>query len=245
MKRSIGIFPTYSAPNTLQSTQNDRVNWAATLPVRGFTSTTWMDGALATRARIIAGIQQAVASVQSGDSLALVFCGHGSTYGGNQCIVGADLQPVRDYEIAAMLSLLPATAKKDIILNCCYAGTGSYAVPIAEKKAAPAIDQSIFPQVFTGKLKIPHETAYPQMDRSAIVPVWREWAACGPTQISYGGLINQKMNSLFTAYLAWALRNYPTKTAAELMAIVKPYVMAVKPAQVPQLTGPDQAAVPL
>jgi hypothetical protein len=245
MKHSYGIFPTYQTPNTLQATPNDRANWAATLPVRGFAGTTWLDGALATRTRIISGIQTAVSQVQSDDAFALVYCGHGSISGANQCIVGADLQPVWDYEIAAMLSLLPATAKKDIILDCCYSGTGSYAESLQDKKNAPVIDQNIVPHVFTGKLKIPRKAAYPQMNRSAIVPTWREWAAGGPNQITYGVLINQKMNSLFTAYLAWALRNYPTKTASELMAIVRPYVMAAKPAQVPQLTGPNQAVVPL
>ena len=245
MKRALGIFPAYAPPNNLAATVNDQANWSVTLPRRGFVPT-WLIGQVATRPQIISWIQQFVASVQPGDSAALVFCGHGATSGGHQCIVGSDLQPVWDHELQAMLSLTSPSAKLDVVLDCCYAGTGSYDREAEDRdpNAPPKIDQTIVPQVFKGKLKIPKNAVPPVDVAERTVPAWREWAAGSPTQITYGVMSGGKMNSLFSLFECWALRVYPTMIAVDIMNNVRQYVVAVIPSQVPQLTGMNLDQVP-
>lgn len=72
----------------------------------------------------------------------------------------------------------------------------------------------------------------------------RSWEACGPDQISWGVTFLGTMYSLFSFYLCQDLRNFPSKTAQEIIASVGANVMALKPDQVPQLEGSNLGSVP-
>lgn len=246
-KKALGIFPTYPGSYAIPATPNDRANWLDALPRRGFPTVATLDGAGVTRSAIIARIQQFVASLVAGDSVAIVYCGHGASVGGRQCIVGTDFQPVWDYEIKGMLSLLPPAVKADVVLECCYAGTGTYdAMFSRDPVAPPKVDEHVKPVMFNSKNLALSALSKDAASRGTIVipPRWREWAACGPTQNNYMAQFGGKWMCLFTVYLTWALKTYPTMSAAQLIEIVKPYVIRFAPNQTPQLTGASLEQVP-
>jgi len=72
----------------------------------------------------------------------------------------------------------------------------------------------------------------------------RLWAAGKENQVDHAGMSGGVLRSVFSLYLCWALRAYPTKPASELMAIVAAYVTRAFPDQTPVLKGPDLSQIP-
>lgn len=72
----------------------------------------------------------------------------------------------------------------------------------------------------------------------------RLWAAGRENQLDHAGMSGGVLRSVFSLYLCWALRAYPTKTAIEIMAIVAAYVTRAFPDQTPVLKGPDLSQIP-
>lgn len=253
------MVPGYQAPYTSPAAPNNTNLWKGTLPKRDITPPSLCVGAGATRAGIISSFQYFISRQYYGDVGVAVFCGHGATDGVNQCIVGSDLQPVWDFEIQAMMALKAPGARVHIITDCCYAGEDTTSVLSVPKVSrpdplkAPKIDENVRPDGFKfsdlrpikGKLLA---VPYKEGEQMAVPPSINHthWAAGGPNQITYivssGGL----WYGLFSLYAAWVLgaTSLKTKTATELMSIIKSYVMAAVPAQVPQLEGINQDMIP-
>lgn len=72
----------------------------------------------------------------------------------------------------------------------------------------------------------------------------RTWCACGAGQLAWWGYSAGLERSIFSLYLCYALRQYPTKTAAQIMPLVKGWVTAMIPGQTPQLDGPGTSVIP-
>jgi metacaspase-1 len=247
----IGIGSSYPDPYKIYSPPNDINNWKNTLQnKRGFTSISTLLESSATRANILYYTTNFINGLQSGDSGVIVFCGHGSNVqdlngdepdGRDECFVSVDMRAVTDDDIGAILALVVSGVKLDIVLDCCYAGTGTRSVLIACEDV-PRIDNNIRPLTFNGKLKKSSGKA-----TKAIVPVdlnHRLWAACAYNETSYEVLSGGLWQSCFSLYLCWALRVYPTKTSTEIMNIVSGYVTTVIPGQHPQLEGTNLGLVP-
>ena len=238
----ISIGPEYPAPYQIYSPPNDANNWAATLQSRGF-SISRLQGANATKGNILSQLNQFIISTLPTDNAVVGFFGHGSYVtdtsgdepdGKDECFVSVNMQAVTDDEIRSILSQLRPGAKLDVVLECCYSGTGTR----APKSGVPHFDL-VTPQNMAGPLKATKP--------KAIVPVGsmnhRLWATCADNQISYGGISGGLMQSVFSLYACWVIRNNPSKNATELMNIIAPYVQAVAP-QNPQLEGINLTAIP-
>lgn len=114
---------------------------------------------------------------------------------------------------------------------------------IASVEILPICDdamQSIFSQT-DRPLDVVLDCCYP--DNSNIITK-RLWAAGTESQYAHTGTVSGVKYSIFSLYLCWALRAYPTKTASEIMAIVAYYVTAKCPDQTPQLIGIGLSQVP-
>jgi len=185
----IEIGPEYPDPYKIYSPPNDLTNWRSALQTRGFTLIVTLTGLAATRAAIITQSLQFVQSLQSGDSGALVFIGHGSQVADtnrdeadhlDEYFVTAQLEAVTDDDIRGVLAQLRPGAKLDVVLECCHAGTGTR---VPRPGDAPKVD-CFMSQAMAGPVKIKP----PQV--KAIVPVGsmnhRLWAACADNQVSYG-----------------------------------------------------------
>lgn len=72
----------------------------------------------------------------------------------------------------------------------------------------------------------------------------RLWAAATEYQYAHVGFSGGLIVSLFSLYMCWALRNYPNKTASEIMALICPYITRIAPDQTPQLLGQNLGQVP-
>jgi len=93
-----------------------------------------------------------VRDTRAGDVLTVVYSGHGSTVrdddadegdGRDECLVGADLAPVPDDALRAVLAALPARVGCTVVLDCCHSGTGARLVgpvlrPGARVRLVPA-----------------------------------------------------------------------------------------------------------
>lgn len=72
----------------------------------------------------------------------------------------------------------------------------------------------------------------------------RLWSAALESQLDHTVISGGLQYSVFSFYLCWALRNYPTKTASEIMALIAPYVTRMFPDQTPQLKGQNLGQIP-
>ena len=229
----IGIGSSYPDPYKIYSPPNDVANWTRTLQGRNFTISTLLEQN-ATRNNILNGMRSFVASLYSGDSGVIGLFGHGSYVtdhngdeadGRDECYVSVDMQAVLDDDIRGILNNLRTGVKLDVVMDCCYAGTGT--------------------RMFINNIKdlrihsIPGPLKSPKQPK-VIVPVsmnHRLWAACADNQTSWEVSSGGIRYALFSLYLCWAIRTYPTKNATDLMNLVAPYVQAAVSSQVPQLEG--------
>lgn len=236
----VGIGRAYPDPYKVNGPINDISNWTYTLQNRGFSILQLVEYS-ATRNNILNALYVFIRSLQPGDSGIIVLGGHGSYVtdinrdepdNRDECFVSVDVLPITDDTLRAITSTKKSGVTLDIVLNCCYAGTGTRAT-----KNNTYETYSIPGPLKSDKAKL-----------GAVVPVssmnHRLWAACADNQTSWGVIYNGTIQTLFAIYLCWAIRKYPDKSATELMNIVAPYVQAVNPDQVPQLEGINLSNVP-
>jgi len=253
MKRALIVGPTYPPPYQLAATPNNIANWINTLNQRGFSNRVVLQGNLPVQ-QIRNAIEAIIASTGPIDQSAIILLGHGGRLvdtsgdeldGYDECFAASDLQPICDDWLKSRLALLPTGARMDFVSDICYAGTSTDIVRAASgKECAPEIDspiQRLANVPFRGPRKATKATA------RAIIPGaanHRLWAACGPSEFAYTCLSGGLWHSLFSLYLCWALRAYPTKTAIDLMNLVSGYVTLAAPGQHPQLEGSNLTAIP-
>jgi hypothetical protein len=240
-KKALIIGPAYAPPNDIQSTAQDIINWTNTLQTRGYNLITKVIGLAATRSAIITATKAFLSGLQSGDRAAIVRLGHGYRIPGNEpdgwdeCFVASDLGLITDDEMAGMLMTANPNAIIDVVNDFCYAGTSSIGAPIIDSP-------NIRSQAYIGKIEYRSEArVYPKVPT---ILKQRHWDAGKEDEITYGVLSGGKWNSIYSLYLCWALRNYPTKTASEIHNIVAGYVTLNIPAQHPQLNDYQIGQVP-
>jgi hypothetical protein len=238
MKRALIVGPSYPAPYTLLATANNIQNWTVTLQARGFGMRTILAGQQS-RGQIQAAIQGFIASLGPADSGALVLLGHGGRVadssgdeadGYDEAFAASDIQPITDDWLRGAVASC-ATPNLDIVADMCYAGTST-----REVGDAPQLDPNIWP---LKAVKFP-----PRREARDIVPAalnHRLWAACRESETAYTCMSGGLYHSIFSLYLCWALRTYPTKTAEQVLNLVSGYISAY---QHPQLEGINFGAVP-
>jgi hypothetical protein len=253
IKVGLVVIPEYQAPYGLPSWVGDISNWKRTLMPRFPLWDRGTYGSRATRSNILIQLNGIVNSVRSANVRPIiVFCGHGSRLvdssgdesdGYDECIVSSDIQPIFDDEIGRILSRLPEGVIADIVLDCCYSGTGTQMVspkyngPVVIE--LPLIDSFPISKQFNGIL-----TKLPKIGTLSHVENHRLWAACGENQLAYSVISDGQYYGLFSLFLCWGLRNLSMLTAEQLMAWVRQQVTAIVPGQVPQLEGIGLDQVP-
>jgi hypothetical protein len=250
----IAAIDNYPDPYKTLNDLNDLADLQNTLIPKGFSISSHTD-AFATRANILASLTNLVTQAVSGDSIFFAFFGHGSwfngPYGRAECICPVDVFQgglIADYELQAILAMLPAGVTCEVLLGNCYAGTGTSQAAMPEKKEGKAGKkeiQVIQPLCIPGPMPYNPDEAEQIFGPAPKVAVPVESmnhilnAACRRDQLSYGVLTGGKHRGLYPLYWCYAIRNFPTKTRAQIDAWVTPYVKAVVPTQEPQLEGPS------
>jgi hypothetical protein len=245
----IAAINDYLDPYDLLNPLNDLADLQNTLIPKNFLINSQTD-AYATRANILASLTNLVTQAVSGDSIFFGFFGHGSwfngPYGCAECICPSDINPqtganlIADYEIQAILAMKPAGVTCDVLLGNCYSGTGT-SRSMAEGKDGKKGIKIEQPQCIPGPL--PYKIGKAGIAPKVAVPVESMnhvlHAACRRDQLAYGVLTGGKHRGLYPLYWCYAIRNFPTKTRAQIDAWVTPYVKAVVPTQEPQIEGPS------
>jgi len=183
----------YPAPiSPRQGSLNDLADLQTTLSTkRGFTQFSSVTEGAATRSNIMAGLQALVSGAYSGDSIMFAFFGHGTP--GGICPYDTNSQTganvIYDHEIGAILAGLQPGVTYDVLLGCCYAGTGTRALAITSgcspildgKEKAPKVKKLIKAQPFN-------------------VPVWPK------VSVPVGGLNHCLFAASSEGGLAWEVR---------------------------------------
>ena len=243
---AIAIAGGYPDPYKRKAPLNDLADLVATLTPKGFQITSLTD-ANATRGSILTALAGMIGSAQAGDSLVFAFFGHGSYVAGpepdgrTECICPVDVfsaGPITDGVLNAYLSQLPLGCNCDVILDCCYAGTGTRsASPESKKEDKTGKNhkwKDLQPFYIPGPLKVPTgvRTSVPVSGMNHVL-----WAACKDNQLAWEGLSGGKYRSIYTTYLCYAWRNFPTYTRSQVDAWVYPRVKNVVASQECQLEG--------
>ena len=242
MKKSLIIgIDKYPSPYTTKNNINDLLDLQNTLLAKGFSISVLTDYQ-ATRSNILAALQNIVSNATSSDSLVIAFFGHGSYITGNEpdgrteCICPVDVMSgnlITDDELATALAGLPGCSC-DVILGCCYSGTGTRALIDNSEKSGNKKFKELSCTCMPGPLK---SIALPKL--SVIVPSMNHvlWAACKDSQLAYSGLSGGKYRGIFPTYLCYAMRTWPNKTRSEIDAYVTAKVKAVSASQDTQTEG--------
>lgn len=230
MKKALVIGVPYQAPYTIESIPYDITDLQQTLSYRGFTSIQTLSTAAQTTASSLnAALRAFCGGLLKGDRAAIVMVGHGSRIpdvsgdesdGYDEALAGSDLQLLTDDQINAALKLAPAGTIIDLAQDICYAGT-------ADRSPLPSRSQPMRIGVGSGT-----KPAY-----------YRAWQSSQEGQLSWGCISNGIPRSLYTLYLAWALRAYPFNPCTEIHGVVSSLVASVAD-QNPVLSGPYLDAVP-
>lgn len=245
----IAAIDNYPDPYKCQNNLNDLVDLQNTLIPKGFSISSQTD-AYATRANILASFTSLITQAVSGDSIFAAFFGHGSwfngPYGRAECICPVDVLQgglIADYELQAILAMLPAGVTCEVLLGNCYAGTGTSRMAMVEEKGRedkkkirvtkPLCIPGPMPYTLGEVMPAPR-VAVPVESMNHILN-----AACRRDQLSWGVWTGGKHRGLYPLYWCYAIRNFPTKTRAQIDAWVTTFVEAVVPAQEPQLEGPS------
>lgn len=241
-KAFIAAINAYQAPYKRQSCLNDAVDLHTTLQnKRGFTSfVTLLDGA-ATRAAIMAQLQALVGGAVSGDSIFFAFFGHG-TPGSGICPV--DINPstganvIWDYEIGAVLAGKPAGVTVDVLLGCCYAGSGtrSIAEPPKESKFLEGFSEKL-PK--TSRLAKVEPMTFPAMQARASVPVpgMNHCLFAASSGLAYDCISGGLYRGLHTVWWCYVMRNALTYSRTKIDSYTAAKVKLTAPTQNPLVEG--------
>lgn len=219
----------------------------------------------ATRANILAGIKWLLTGAKKGDVLVLYYSGHG-TYvvdvsgdeldKRDEAICPHDFAaagPIKDDDIRALLSGLPAGANLDVLFDSCFSGTATRPLPGGEPAASssgmtirfvePPADQSIFADAtptlpVKGLLK--GEKGEKGERDIVLVPGLNHvlWAGCRDNETSGEGMIGGLVRGYFTYAYCKCLRGAGVSvTRAKLDSLVSLYLSRMGAGQHPQTEG--------
>lgn len=232
----------YPYPNALKGQVNDRDDLINTLyNYKGFASFTTLTNGNATRSNILSQLTSFVVNSISGDKLAISFCGHGSRLPGpepdgwSECICPIDVLtngPIMDYELKSILNQKPAGVKIEVILSCCYSGTGTRSLIQDGKRKKNYKKCQYMPIPNTLFTLVNNKSSVPVEGMNHVLNT-----ACKDSQTAWEGYSGGKYRGLFPLYYCWALRAFPSYNRNQINAKVMQYVMAIIPGQEPQCEG--------
>lgn len=133
----IGINDYAGTGSDLSGCVNDAYDWAVALSRRGYACELLIDGG-ATKANIVARLEELVASMRPRDQLVVTYSGHGSWVsdaggdepdGRDECWVAADLGYITDDELAGILDRRPVWSRVVVFSDSCHSGSVLRAVP--------------------------------------------------------------------------------------------------------------------
>jgi len=244
-KAFIAAINAYIPPITpRQGSLNDLADLQNTLSTkRGFTSFASVADGTATRSNTLAGLTSLVQGAAPGDSIFFGFIGHGTP--GGICPVDTNPQTganvIWDHEIKAILDGLPAGVTCDVLLGCCYAGTGTRAItqPISialgmdGKEKLPKI-KKVLPG-YTLELPLP-KVAVPVEGLNHCL-----FAASSENGLAYEVRMNDgSIHGLHTVWWCYAVRNALTWSRAQIDSYVNTKVHLTVPTQNCQVEGTSQ-----
>lgn len=218
--------------------------------------------ARATRANILAGLKWLVTGAKKGDVLVFYYSGHGSQVVDlsgddvdhkDETICPHDFASagmIKDDDLRAIFSTLPAGVNLDVFLDSCHSGTGTRdlllqasapeELAVTARYVEPPLDYGFFietkPELTTRGLLKPAAGER----QLVIVPGLNHvlWAGCRDNQTSGEAAIGGVVRGIFTYAFCKTLRAAgPTITRARLDALVSAYVKKLGFSQVPQLEG--------
>jgi len=246
-KAFISAVNNYLPPITpRQGSLNDLADLQNTLSTkRGFTSFASVTDGAATRSNILAGLASLVQGAVSGDSIFFGFIGHGTPGG----ICPVDTNPntganvIWDHEIKAILDGLPAGVTCDVLLGCCYAGTGTRAMAevmplMTEKKGEFREKLPKIKKVLPGyTLELPLlKVAVPVEGLNHCL-----FAASAENGLAYEVRMNDgSIHGLHTVWWCYAVRNALTWSRSQIDSYVNAKVHLTVPSQNCQVEGTSQ-----
>jgi hypothetical protein len=221
--------------------------------------------ARATRTNIIAGLKWLVSGLKRGDVAVFHYSGHGSQLPDlsgeeadrkDETICPHDYATagmIKDDDLRAVFSALPAGANLDVILDSCHSGTGTRELEILAEAPAlesiayryvePPLDDAFFLDVVDSNPEAKRRGLLKgtATEREAvIVPGLNHvlWGGCRDYQTSAELAIGGVIRGAFTYSFCKCLRGAgPTIPRAKLDAQVSSYIRRMGLSQVPQLEG--------
>ena len=211
---------------------NDASDWARSLHPE--TQTKMLLNGYATKNNILDSIKWLISETEPGDSLALIFCGNGTTVLNQDRDIDECLCPV-DFELANVITPkelreqfdpLPPGRYLDVVLSCCFSGS---ATPPPKTKGLLK-EQYIIGPTPTKTHRNTMEGFIPPGTNGAI------WHACGSGQTTWEAIIGAEARSFFSYYMAKSYRQLGiVSSRAALHASMKKQMLKIISSQDPWL----------
>lgn len=220
----------------------------------------------ATRANIINGLHWLLSGAAKGDTLIFYYSGHGTyvadTSGDeldrrDEAICPHDYAqagPIIDDDLRALVSGLAPGVNLDVVLDSCFSGTATRALPEAEAVSPglgitarfiePALDQSLFADA-APTLPVKGLMRGGERERQLVAaPTMNHvlWAGCRANETSGEATIGGQVRGYFTYAFCKCLRGAGVGvTRAKLDSLVSLYLSNMGVGQHPQTEGPRPA----
>ncbi len=258
----IGINDYPGTANDLAGCVNDARDWADVLDKRGFSVTTLLDGA-ATKAGMVAAIQDLIGSAVRGDSLVITYSGHGTFVpdasgdepdGQDEGLCPYDIGQgavLLDDEIHALFAARGPGVKIVLISDSCHSGTViRWGGPDPDSDAPRA--RFLPPAAWMPAERLPRSASGGSLTRvHPGRPVQSAWtnalslgegdllmAGCRDTEYSYDARFAGRPNGAFTYYALKTLRTLPAgATYGNWYTAIRNYLPAASYPQTPQILG--------
>ncbi len=253
----IGINDYPGTANDLSGCINDAQDWANALQGRGFTVVASLLDSAATKAGMVAAMQQLIGQAQAGDSVIITYSGHGTwvpdTSGDepdsrDEALCPYDIgsgNALLDDEIHQLFTQRAAGVKIVLISDSCHSGSViRWPGPSAEFPRArflpPAawLPANRLPRGVTGEILARRETRGARLGGMALAGGDLLLAGCADPEYSYDANFDGRPNGAFTYY---ALRTLPTlpadATYADWYKAICNYLPSSNYPQSPQIFG--------
>ncbi len=235
----IGInnYPYYPLPDGI----NNVNAWQAYLQPKGYSITKLLDNQ-ATKSAILTKLTLLVNASQPGDSLVMMFSGHGSYVadqngdeldGYDEVICPVNYfsgQYIRDDDLKGILNTLRAGVNVDIFMDCCYAGTNTKTIDTIPK-FIPA-RQVKKPRVLSKFVNVPG------LNHCL-------WSGCGEHQTSQVIIVNGTYKGAFTYAVLKKLGELPQAPRSSIIDATAVLISQIGLSQVPQLECTEVEAAQL
>lgn len=231
---------------------NDAMDWQALLEARGYSVTRLVDGE-ATRANLVAGLEQLIANAGNDDSLVFTFSGHGSWLpdddgdepdARDEMMCPYDVaknQFLLDDDLNAMFSRKPPGARLYVIADCCHSGSVvRYASEPTKPDEGSVKARFLPPYVFARGDRLLERA----IDRAAGKPAPTKlqypallFSGCQDTEFSYDTSFNRRPNGAFTRAAIDAVKSGAVTTPLALYDAIRLKLPSQQLPQTPQLFG--------